>query len=162
MLKVHASTVYIRWMYFLVRTTQAQLILVEPNHPQLGGLSKATSQAPAQRYFNPIERRIYICDGIWRGERIIGKVEKDFELVTNPRNLRLYIKGDTLHNHITHYDFNTLVCESYYGCQELGFLTLTIESMEGLRISYSSHQGSKRFDLRTQPSLQPWETQRLV
>lgn len=33
------------------------------------------------------------------GERVIGKVEKAFELVTKSRNLQLHIKGHTLGDH---------------------------------------------------------------
>ena len=48
------------------------------------------------------------------GERVMGKVEKGFELVTKVGNLRLYIKGDTLRDHSAHIISNTLVHKSYY------------------------------------------------
>lgn len=52
-------------------------------------------------------------------------VEKGIKLLTNVQNLWLHIKGNTLCDHIAHSAFNTLVCESYYGGQQLEFLTLT-------------------------------------
>ena len=33
------------------------------------------------------------------GERIIGKVEKGFELITKARNMRLHLKGEALRDH---------------------------------------------------------------
>ena len=59
------------------------------------------------------------------GEKIIGKVEKDFELATKARNLRLRIKGDTLQGQPAHDIFKSIVRESYYAGGPHEFLTLT-------------------------------------
>lgn len=59
------------------------------------------------------------------GDRAIGEVEKGFELVTKVWNIWFHIKGDILCDHIVHSIFYTLVWESYYGGQQLEFLTLT-------------------------------------
>ena len=59
------------------------------------------------------------------GVKVIGKVEKGFELVTKARNLRLYIKGETLrHTHASHI-FEEIVRESYYTGKQHEFMGLT-------------------------------------
>ena len=59
------------------------------------------------------------------GVKVIGKVEKGFELVTKARNLRLYIKGETLrHTHAFHI-FEEIVRESYYTGRQHEFMGLT-------------------------------------
>lgn len=57
--------------------------------------------------------------------KVIGKVEKGFELNTKARNLRLHLKGDTLHNQPAHSIFQTIVYESYYEGKQIEFLNLT-------------------------------------
>ena len=80
------------------------------------------------------------------GERVIGKVEKGYELVTKARNLRLHLKGDTLRHEHASTIFESLVQESYYkGHQHefmgfakpeldknFAFLTLTMEEARDL------------------------------
>ena len=59
------------------------------------------------------------------GERTIGKVEKGFELMSKARNLRLYIKGETLrHTHASQV-FEEIVRESYYTGRQHEFMGLT-------------------------------------
>ena len=59
------------------------------------------------------------------GERVIGKVEKGFELMTNARNLRLYIKGETLRQEHASHIFEEIVRESYYAGRQHEFMGLT-------------------------------------
>lgn len=59
------------------------------------------------------------------GEMVIGKVEKGYELVTQARNLRLHLKGDTLRDIHAHSLFRTLVRESYYEGKQHEFMSLT-------------------------------------
>ena len=59
------------------------------------------------------------------GERVIGKVEKGFELMTNARNLRLYIKGETFRHEQASHIFEEIVRESYYTGRQHEFMGLT-------------------------------------
>ena len=59
------------------------------------------------------------------GERIIGKVEKDFELITKPKNMRLHLKGESLRNNTAIDILRTLMREAYYDGREVEFLSLT-------------------------------------
>ena len=59
------------------------------------------------------------------GEKVIGKVEKSFELVTKARNLRLHLKGDTLRQEHAFSIFESLVQESYYNGFQHEFMGLT-------------------------------------
>lgn len=47
------------------------------------------------------------------GERVIGRVEKRFEFITNARTLHLHLKGDTLHSTHAHTIFQDILKESY-------------------------------------------------
>ena len=59
------------------------------------------------------------------GEKVIGKVEKGFELMSKARNLRLYIKGETFrHKHASRI-FEEIVRESYYTGRQHEFMGLT-------------------------------------
>ena len=69
------------------------------------------------------------------GERVIGNIKKLFKLITKVKNLQLHLKG-------------TLIpCLYQAGCGER------------LHFSHMSHQRSKKLDLETWTSLQPWEAQ---
>ena len=59
------------------------------------------------------------------GERVIGKVEKGFELMSKARNLRLYIKGETLRHVHAAQVFEDIVRESYYTGRQQEFMGLT-------------------------------------
>lgn len=59
------------------------------------------------------------------GERMIGKIEMGFKLITKACNLRLYLEGDTLHDIPTHNIFKEIGIESYYNGKQLKFMTLT-------------------------------------
>ena len=48
------------------------------------------------------------------GEKVIDKIEKWYESVTNARNLRLHFKGETLRHEHTCTIFESLVQESFY------------------------------------------------
>lgn len=58
------------------------------------------------------------------GEKIIGKVEKGYELVTKARNLRLHLKGETLRYEQAFTIFESLVQESYYNGYQHEFMGL--------------------------------------
>ena len=59
------------------------------------------------------------------GERVIGKVEKGFELITKAKNMRLHIKGSTLWGSTSLDILRTLMSESYYEGREIEILSLT-------------------------------------
>ena len=59
------------------------------------------------------------------GERIIGKVEKGFELITKARNMRLHLKGHALWNNTTTDILSNLMRDSYYDGREIEILLLT-------------------------------------
>ena len=59
------------------------------------------------------------------GEKVIGKVEKGFELATKARNLRLHLKGESLRHENAFTIFPTLVQESYYSGLQHEFMGLT-------------------------------------
>ena len=59
------------------------------------------------------------------GERVIGKVEKGFELITKAKNTRLHLKRKTLHNNMAIDILRTLMRESYYDGREMETLSLT-------------------------------------
>lgn len=59
------------------------------------------------------------------GEKVIDKVEKGYELVTKTRNLRLYLKGETLCHEHAFTIFKALVQESYYSGHQHEFMGLT-------------------------------------
>ena len=59
------------------------------------------------------------------GEKVIGKVEKGFELATKARNLRLHLKGETLRHEHAVTIFSTIVQESYYSGLQHEFMGLT-------------------------------------
>ena len=48
------------------------------------------------------------------GERVIGKVEKGYELATKARNLRLHLKGDSLRHEHAFDILEVIVRENYY------------------------------------------------
>ena len=59
------------------------------------------------------------------GERVIGKVEKGFELITKAKNMRLHLKGDSLRNNSAIDILRNLMRESYYEGREIEILSLT-------------------------------------
>ena len=59
------------------------------------------------------------------GERVIGKVEKGFELTSKARNLRLHIRGETLRHTQASQVFEEIVRESYYTGRQHEFMGLT-------------------------------------
>jgi hypothetical protein len=59
------------------------------------------------------------------GEKVIGKIEKGYELVTKARNLRLHLKGETLRYEQAFTIFESLVQESYYNGHQHEFMGLT-------------------------------------
>ena len=90
----------------------AGFIKIQLLHPQRDGIALLQGQ------------RAFVME-MEDGEKVIGKVEKGFELMTKARNLRLYIKGDTLrHEHASHI-FEEIVRESYYNGRQHEFMGLT-------------------------------------
>jgi hypothetical protein len=59
------------------------------------------------------------------GERLIGKVEKGFELITKARNMRLHLKGEALRNNTAMDILRSLMKDSYYDGREVEILSLT-------------------------------------
>ena len=59
------------------------------------------------------------------GERIIGKVEKGFELITKAKNMRLHLKGASLKGSTAVDILRTIISESYYEGREVEILALT-------------------------------------
>ena len=59
------------------------------------------------------------------GVKTIGKIEKGYELVTKARNLRLYLKGETLRHELASTIFESIVHESYYNGAQLEFMGLS-------------------------------------
>ena len=59
------------------------------------------------------------------GEKIIGKVEKGFELITKARNMRLHLKGEVLRDHTATDILRSIIRDSYYDGRELEILSLT-------------------------------------
>ena len=59
------------------------------------------------------------------GETIIGKVEKDFELVTKARNMRFHLKGEALWNNSAIDILCTLMHNFYHDGWEVEILSLT-------------------------------------
>ena len=59
------------------------------------------------------------------GERVIGKVEKGFELITKAKNMRLHLKGTSLRGSTAIDILRTIMSESYYEGREIEILSLT-------------------------------------
>ena len=59
------------------------------------------------------------------GEKIIGKVEKGFELITKARNMRLHLKGGALRDHTAIDILRSIMRDSYYDGREIEILSLT-------------------------------------
>jgi hypothetical protein len=59
------------------------------------------------------------------GERIIGKVEKGFELITKARNMRLHLKGEVLRDHSATDILRSILRDVYYDGREIEILSLT-------------------------------------
>ena len=58
-------------------------------------------------------------------ERIIGKVEKGFELITKARNMRLHLKGEVLCDHSATDILRSIMRDAYYDGREIEILSLT-------------------------------------
>jgi hypothetical protein len=56
------------------------------------------------------------------GEKVIGKVEKGYELATKARNLRLHLKGESLRYENASNIFEAITRESYYTGKQLEFM----------------------------------------
>jgi hypothetical protein len=64
------------------------------------------------------------------GERVIGKVEKCYELATKARNLRLHLKGETLRHKHAFDIFEAIVREIYYAGKQHKFMGLAKPELE--------------------------------
>lgn len=56
------------------------------------------------------------------GEKIVGKVEKEYELITKARNIRLHLKGEALRNNSAMDILRNLMKDSYYDGLEVEIL----------------------------------------
>ena len=63
-------------------------------------------------------------------ERVIGKVEKGFKLITKAKNMGLHLKGETLRNNLAIDILRNLMREFYYKGWEIEILSLTKLDME--------------------------------
>ena len=59
------------------------------------------------------------------GERIIGKVEKGFKLITKARNMRLHLKGEVLRDYTATDILRSIMQDSYYDGHKIEILSLT-------------------------------------
>jgi hypothetical protein len=57
--------------------------------------------------------------------KIIGKVKKDFELITKVKNMRLHPKGEAICNNTTLDILRNLIQRSYYDGRDIKILSLT-------------------------------------
>ena len=64
------------------------------------------------------------------GERVIGKAEKGFELITKAKHMRLHLKGEFIRNNTATDILRTLLQESYYKGREVEILSLTKSDAE--------------------------------
>ena len=58
------------------------------------------------------------------GEKVIGKIEKSYELVTKTRNLRLHLKGESLRHETAFTILKSIVHESHYIGHQHEFMAL--------------------------------------
>ena len=63
-------------------------------------------------------------------EKIIGKVEKGFELITKAKNMRLHLKGEAIHNNTALDILHNLMKQAYYDGREVEILSLTKGGVE--------------------------------
>ena len=90
----------------------AGFIKIHLQHPKRDGLALLRG-----------ERAFVMTMG--NGERVIGKVEKGFELITKAKNMRLHLKGTTLRGSTAIDILRTIMSESYYEGREIEILSLT-------------------------------------
>ena len=64
------------------------------------------------------------------GEKIIGKVEKGFEIITKAKNMRLHLKGEAIRNNSALDILCNLMQHSYYDGREVEMLSLTKAGIE--------------------------------
>ena len=64
------------------------------------------------------------------GVKVIGKIKKKYELATKARNLRLYLRGETLRHVSAFTIFESLVQESYYSGHQHEFMGLAKPEIE--------------------------------
>ena len=64
------------------------------------------------------------------GEKVIGKVEKGFHLLTKAKNMRLHLKGEAFRDKTAVEILQTLMQESYYDGREIEILSLTKSDVE--------------------------------
>ena len=89
------------------------------------------------------------------GERIIGKVEKGFELITKVKNMRLHLKGETIRNSSALDILRNLMQQSYYDGREVEILSLTKAGMEkDFGLHHPHHRGSPRCHPQQWPHIQ--------
>ena len=83
------------------------------------------------------------------GERIIGKVEKGFELITKARNMRLHLKGEAIRDNTATDILRSIMRDSYYDGREIEILSLT--KSKPTKISHSSHLPRRRLEKTSSP-----------
>ena len=76
-----------------------------------------------------LEERAFVLT-MGDSEKTIGNVEKDFELITKARNMRLHLKGDTLRNNTAVDILRLIMAEAYYDGREVEILSLTKSEIE--------------------------------
>jgi hypothetical protein len=89
----------------------AGFIKIHLQHPQRDGIALLQGS------------RAFVME-LESGEKVIGKIEKIFELMSKARNLRLHIQGETLRHMQASHIFEEIVRESYYTGRQHEFLGL--------------------------------------
>ena len=113
LMKVPLGTSYSNPMDIGINTRNwAGFIKIHLQHPKRDGLALLRG-----------ERAFVMTMG--DGERIIGKVEKGFELITKARNMRLHLKGEALRDHTAIDILRSIMRDSYYDGREMEILSLT-------------------------------------
>ena len=76
------------------------------------------------------------------GMRVIGKIEKDFQLATKARNLRIHLKDETLRHMQASHIFKDIVRESYYTGRQHEYMGLTKPEFDKkIRVLHTYHGG---------------------
>ena len=126
----------------------AGFIKVHLKNPQLDGLSLLKGN------------RAFVMQ-MEDGEKVIGKIEKGYELATKARNLRLHLKGETLRHENASTIFECLVQNSYYNGHQhefmgltkpefdknFAFLTLTTEEAREVVLKEGLHYNNERLQV---------------
>ena len=88
------------------------------------GFIKLHLQRPQKDGIALLQRNRAFVMTMETGKRVIGKVEKGYELATKARNLRLHLKGDSLRHEHNFDILEAIVRENYYNGKQHEFMGL--------------------------------------